>query len=367
MDNLNQQPSTQNQPTTEQQQASPPKNPISSKTFLVFIGVLIFASFVAFTAYHLIRLRGIYQSLRTTTYVPVQPSPTPTVDPTANWKTYTNTKYGYTIKYPEGFGVDELEGVTTIFKGEKLKTPPGSIIDPYPTSLAIYNRKNVNFRNAAAACEAELCQNLNNSAVGQNWRKEQAQINNASGVKVYSVTRKYSLDYYLANSDGSQIVRIPMGANIAESSGVNDENQQLDAFNSLQQILSTFKFLDNGIDYSTLPIKDKELIDRARKQLADTLQVDLSIVSLTNLENVTWHDTCLGLPKQSNCGVKAEIPGYKVTFLANGKTYTYHFGGEFYGRVKSDEQAVCTQDAKLCPDGSYVSRQPPTCEFAKCP
>ncbi|TSC62816.1 MAG: hypothetical protein G01um101448_365 [Parcubacteria group bacterium Gr01-1014_48] len=28
---------------------------------------------------------------------------------------------------------------------------------------------------------------------------------------------------------------------------------------------------------------------------------------------------------------------------------------------------VCTQDAKLCPDGSYVSRTGPNCEFAPCP
>ncbi len=28
---------------------------------------------------------------------------------------------------------------------------------------------------------------------------------------------------------------------------------------------------------------------------------------------------------------------------------------------------ACTQDAKLCPDGSYVSRVPPTCDFAPCP
>lgn len=27
----------------------------------------------------------------------------------------------------------------------------------------------------------------------------------------------------------------------------------------------------------------------------------------------------------------------------------------------------CTQDAKQCPDGSYVSRIPPNCDFAKCP
>ena len=30
-------------------------------------------------------------------------------------------------------------------------------------------------------------------------------------------------------------------------------------------------------------------------------------------------------------------------------------------------QTVCTQDAKLCPDGSYVSRTGPNCEFAPCP
>jgi hypothetical protein len=27
----------------------------------------------------------------------------------------------------------------------------------------------------------------------------------------------------------------------------------------------------------------------------------------------------------------------------------------------------CTMDAKICPDDSYVSRQPPSCEFAPCP
>ena len=32
-----------------------------------------------------------------------------------------------------------------------------------------------------------------------------------------------------------------------------------------------------------------------------------------------------------------------------------------------NSQVVCTQDAKECPDGSFVSRQGPTCEFAACP
>src|SRR3989344_344613 len=31
------------------------------------------------------------------------------------------------------------------------------------------------------------------------------------------------------------------------------------------------------------------------------------------------------------------------------------------------EQVLCIQDSLLCPDGSYVSRVGPKCEFAECP
>ncbi len=31
------------------------------------------------------------------------------------------------------------------------------------------------------------------------------------------------------------------------------------------------------------------------------------------------------------------------------------------------EPSVCTQDAKACPDGSYVGRTGPKCEFVQCP
>jgi len=33
----------------------------------------------------------------------------------------------------------------------------------------------------------------------------------------------------------------------------------------------------------------------------------------------------------------------------------------------SPTAVVCTADAKLCPDGSYVGRVPPSCEFTQCP
>jgi len=44
---------------------------------------------------------------------------------------------------------------------------------------------------------------------------------------------------------------------------------------------------------------------------------------------------------------------------ANSKTFEVPVS--FSGSV------ACTQDAKLCPDGSYVSRTVPDCEFAPCP
>lgn len=37
------------------------------------------------------------------------------------------------------------------------------------------------------------------------------------------------------------------------------------------------------------------------------------------------------------------------------------------GAPQKPEQVACTMDAKLCPDGSYVGRQGPNCEFAACP
>lgn len=33
----------------------------------------------------------------------------------------------------------------------------------------------------------------------------------------------------------------------------------------------------------------------------------------------------------------------------------------------ANQPVYCTQEAKLCPDGSYVGRVRPTCEFARCP
>lgn len=43
-----------------------------------------------------------------------------------------------------------------------------------------------------------------------------------------------------------------------------------------------------------------------------------------------------------------------------------HFVEQLEGTLPEPEPVACTMEAKLCPDGSYVGRTGPNCEF-QCP
>lgn len=50
--------------------------------------------------------------------------------------------------------------------------------------------------------------------------------------------------------------------------------------------------------------------------------------------------------------------------LAAGLTFAVGF---FVSNNMDNQLAACTEEAMVCPDGSYVVRQGPKCEFTKCP
>lgn len=64
-----------------------------------------------------------------------------------------------------------------------------------------------------------------------------------------------------------------------------------------------------------------------------------------------------------------------TTAITNHAGYSYAITSSDIDQILSTfkftdqkDQVVCTQDAKLCPDGkTYVGRQGPNCEFTKCP
>ena len=55
-----------------------------------------------------------------------------------------------------------------------------------------------------------------------------------------------------------------------------------------------------------------------------------------------------------------------AVFIVGGLLYVYNPDPVEYGEPK-EIPVFCTQDAKLCPDGSYVGRSGPNCDFAPCP
>jgi len=56
-----------------------------------------------------------------------------------------------------------------------------------------------------------------------------------------------------------------------------------------------------------------------------------------------------------------------AVFVLGGLLYIYNPEPAEYENPDEAEPVFCTMDAKLCPDGSYVGRVPPDCEFAPCP
>lgn len=53
-----------------------------------------------------------------------------------------------------------------------------------------------------------------------------------------------------------------------------------------------------------------------------------------------------------------------VLLILGGGLYTYRLSKS---NGSSDEEVFCTMEALQCPDGSYVGRSGPKCEFLKCP
>src|SRR3989344_6214609 len=142
---------------------------------LIILAIIIFAVaiLIAINTDLVKRLKN--EALPTPVSSPTTQQPSPTTDETANWETYKNTERGYSIKYPNDFKVDKLNSTVVLYKGEKLDVEGSA--DPYLTALAIYDGSLFG-SSAKEACEAELCRNISNPAVGHMYEIEDVKVNN---------------------------------------------------------------------------------------------------------------------------------------------------------------------------------------------
>lgn len=77
------------------------------------------------------------------------------------------------------------------------------------------------------------------------------------------------------------------------------------------------------IDAQALPISDLPAAQSVRTLLAQQLQVEASEVEIVEAEEVTWRDTCLGLPVENRPCVETDTPGYLITAEVTGQTFIY--------------------------------------------
>ena len=72
------------------------------------------------------------------------------------------------------------------------------------------------------------------------------------------------------------------------------------------------------------------------------------------------------LAKQDSAPYSADFPSPSVTNTPSPIT-TSDAAVQPTSSLLPEDQLACTQEAKMCPDDSYVGREGPNCEFAECP
>lgn len=66
------------------------------------------------------------------------------------------------------------------------------------------------------------------------------------------------------------------------------------------------------------------VVEQARADLADRLDVDESSIEVVSAESVTWRDGSLGCPEPGRFYTQALVEGSRITLDYEGDTYLYH-------------------------------------------
>ena len=80
-----------------------------------------------------------------------------------------------------------------------------------------------------------------------------------------------------------------------------------------------------GSDIATdLPPKVQDLVEQARNDLSERLDIAVDDISLRSVEPVEWRDSSLGCPKPGMNYLQVITPGYRIRLEAGGQLYEYH-------------------------------------------
>jgi hypothetical protein len=72
-----------------------------------------------------------------------------------------------------------------------------------------------------------------------------------------------------------------------------------------------------------MPEHKDEVVDRARRDLAQRLGISKDDVVLKSVEPVEFPDASLGAPLEDEMSAQVITPGWRITLKANDKNYEY--------------------------------------------
>lgn len=197
--------------------------------FLILIGVVVL--YVGFNVIYRLLGGGVGHSFPVARDSDQTTSPTLTPDPTANWKTYTNTEFGFSFKYPKQLTISEKRSK------EEIKD---FVIDGGTTNVIDYEYrfstgKIVNGVEEVSGFSISIFP-TSGKTIGQEFSGE-----NAMGVIGVTPIDKRGADEaaHVTNIQANVVYR--KGNNFFEVGGL----QVIGIPSDFEQILSTFKFTTN--------------------------------------------------------------------------------------------------------------------------
>lgn len=79
---------------------------------------------------------------------------------------------------------------------------------------------------------------------------------------------------------------------------------------------------------SSRPPSLQDVIDRARADLSERLDITAERIQLNQAREVVWRDGARGCPEEDMMYTQALVEGYLVKLEADGKVFAYHAGND---------------------------------------
>lgn len=220
-------------------------------------------------------------------------------DPTADWKTYTNTQLGFLIKYPVEMKLIEDEGFIILAK---------------PGSMQKINEEFINLVFSSGPLQEMTLKEV---------AEETVNLGGSGARLTTTITIADVEGYLLVTETKHEHIFLPKGQGgyfhiINSTADPTGKGYQ----GLVKQILSTFRFL--GEKETPSPSQLPPPVKLAQEDLAKKLSIPPSTLTLVELKAVEWSDGSIGCPRPDAFYIQVITPGYRVVFSSNNQEYIYH-------------------------------------------